>query len=423
MRQIVMRSATVTALCGLGVAAVGCDVSEAEAPIEIISVETGVGIPACEPERAGERTAASGPVVIRGGLPAPCRVVAVRQVQMLKPSATGKRPDPSWNSIARASDGRMYTPATLASGPGMVLEWSADGMFLESLGSPGSGPGELSGKGLPRVFVGPADSIYVRDGVKWTVFGPDHSYGRTITSPAIQGIPRHLHILRDGRFLSTGRVGGAPTDQWFHIFDPEGYVVQSFGSVDSGDAETTGMLPPRPSAYDGDTTFWAALPVQSTGELVLEQWSINGHSGKVIRREADWIHAEVVRGGQQLPDVRILHLDEHGRLWIVVLVEDAEGRSIEQERAPDEAASELYDIRYEVLDPQRGMVLASGRLDNLPGEDERDVPPIASFIAGRAASYRPLPDSLGSFSIEFFELRLAPRNFRTLEEVTGTPES
>jgi hypothetical protein len=68
--------------------------------------------------------------------------------------------------------------------------------------------------------------------------------------------------------------------------------------------------------------------------------------------------------------------------------------------AEAQALATQFDLRYEVIDPVAGRVLASGVLD-----DGR-YSPLYHFVSGTNISYRPVFDSDELASLEFFDLKL-----------------
>jgi hypothetical protein len=383
-------------------AAGGCTEAERPTrPVEIVDSGTRpVPCVALEQAQAGAQT---GEVRIEHTPNPPCRAVARRTGVALRPSADGSRPDPSWTSVVRDSRGRFYTAATGATGEGTFLAWNADGSFLQSIGRPGQGPGELLGRGLPTLFTGPGDSVFVREGMRWLVFGPEFAFGRLFVADGIVGRRGSTHVAADGRIVSTAPSGG--DGFWFHVTASGDRAANAFGPI--GDAAGGVIRRPeeRMSAYAGGRTFWVAPPPGAPDGYVLEEWTLDGEQVRTVRREAPWFVSDL-EGRPALPLVTALHIDDRGLLWTTIVVKDARWRELQPGEDEDALMTELYDLRYDVLDPDAGKVLASGVIDVLPGEDERNTPPVGLFVPGTALSYVPQSDSLDFQTIEFFELLL-----------------
>jgi hypothetical protein len=336
-----------------------------------------------------------------------CRVVAVQNGITLRPSSDASRPDPSWTSVVRDSRGIIYTAATAATGKGTFLAWSTKGSFLASVGRLGEGPGELLGKGLPTLFIAAADSVYVREGPRWSVFDPDFRFARLILTPAALGKAYATHITEDGGFLSTGPVPNGDRGYWFHVADAQGRLIRSFGRL----ADQQGSGAPQPILERASTyrarRFWVAPPPGAPGGYVLEEWHLNGRLLGRLSRADVWNGSSEAEGARRLP-LFWIHADDKHRLWVMILIKDRRWRRLAPGEREDDFATELYDLRYEVIDPDAGTLLAAGVIDEMPAEDERDWPPIGQFIAGTSISYRPVVDSVGFQTIEFAFLRLVP---------------
>jgi hypothetical protein len=214
---------------------------------------------------------------------------------------------------------------------------------------------------------------------------------------------RNVRVLDDGGFLLNASIVGAP-GSIFHVFDADGQRTRSFG--DRGSAPAS-----RSIAYGGRETFWAAPPSGAPNGYVLEEWSLKGERARTLVLNPDWLRRSVESGKKSgtraLPEFQI-HVDESGLIWVRVITKDARWRPLRPGESEDEMETQLYDWRYEVIDPDAGIVLASGVEDEMPGEDGL-APPLVLFVPRTSKSYRPLADSLGLESIEFFDARLTAR--------------
>lgn len=391
----------------------GCDGSHRPTPIPVVDAADVIGS-ACVPEDAAGGELGQ-TVEIEADPGRLCRVVAVRVAELM-PSADGSHPDPYMFSVARDRRGIIYTAATQASAPGSILIWGPDGSFRDSFGRPGEGPGELLGRSPGRVFIGRGDSVFVREAGRISVFGPDGGFGRVVMNPVIGRDYGHLELTEQGLFLSSGPVPGADPSYWFHVADAEGEWVRSFGAIDENSLppldRDRGRVPSRAIAYVGDGRFWAAPPPGAPAGYLLEEWTIDGELIRRFRRDASWMEGgeSSTTRGPLLPTFRVV-ADRDGLLWVTAVVKDPRWRPMDADelRAAEENSeimSELYDIRYEVIDPSSGILLASGLIDVFPGEDESDHPPIFRILPRASISYRPRPADLGFMYLEFFRLQL-----------------
>lgn len=339
----------------------------------------------------------------------PCRVVAVQLPLQLRPSLDGTRPDPFWYTLAEDSQGRIYSGGTPQTGHSTVLVWTPDGQFEGTLGRPGQGPGELSVRGILGLFaVGRGDSLFVKDDARWSVFDGSHRFARVISGAAIRVRDgrRSTRLLPTGEFLIAEPASGGAADRWFHIADAEGNWLRSFGPKQAS-SSPQGRY--RALAFDGDSTFWAAPPNGAPDGYVLEQWTTGGRLLRTIGRDVGWLEdARVDQPGQQpLPVFDRLILDDRGLLWIAMAVKDPRwvptppdqplsARALEHER---------LDVRYEVIDPVRGRVLASGWV-----ERPDSAAPLVPVFPGSRLEYARVTDSLGLETLQFYELFLLPQD-------------
>ena len=338
----------------------------------------------------------------------PCRVVAVESPLQLRPSLDGTRPDPFWYTLARDSQGRIYSGGTPQTGHGTVLVWTPDGQFEGTLGRPGQGPGELSARGiLGHIAVGRGDSLFVKDDARWSVFDGSHRFARVVSGPAIRVRygRQSTRLLPTGEFLIAEPASGGAADRWFHIADAEGNWVRSFGPKQ---ASSLPEGPYRALAFDGDSTFWAAPPNGAPDGYVLEQWTTGGRLLRTITRDVGWLEdarADHQPGQQPLPSFNHLILDDRGLLWVAMAVKDPRWVPTPPETplGAQTPEHELYDVRYEVIDPVRGRVLTSGWV-----ERPDSAGPLVPVFPGSRLEYARVTDSLGLETLQFYELVLVP---------------
>jgi hypothetical protein len=339
---------------------------------------------------------------------APCVIRAIDVGVRLNSSSDGSWPDPASQSVVRMSTGRLPTSSQPANNrtSGVLLAWSQNGQFEQSIGKPGPGPGEFFGRGILTMLVDRSDTVLVLDGAfRLSIFSPDLSFVRVGNAPALSPRPQTIHALADGAILSTGPVFNGAPDKWFHITGRDGRIRQSFGNASQPGlrhGEYSG-LPPRRSAYLAGDTFWVA-PVDG-GEYVLEQWNLQGRRVRTLRRAAAWHKPdkEPDRFGRRFPQTLRFHVDADGLLWLTILVKDRRWYpvgSYDEEVANLEI---LYDQHFEVIDPKSNQVVVSGVLDHGVGS------PLANFIPQSNFSYRSRTDSLGFVSIQLFRLELAAK--------------
>jgi hypothetical protein len=332
----------------------------------------------------------------------PCDIIALDLSVQLGPAEDGSHPDPSalLHSIAMDRRGRIFTSA--AYDP-VVLVWDSTGRFVTALGKVGQGPGEFARRSL-LLMTTQADSLIVRDGAgRWLVFDPDLQFTRLFAAAGMPGLT--AHVTEAGHLLfSTPVPGGAPNGV-FHLSDGEARLLRSV----EGDRGTVGrsLRAPRVSAYAGGGEVWVA-PAKGSGRgYVLERWTVDGELLQVLKRPLPWLPLDGYADDPSIPDFKFLNVDEVGLLWVAVAVKDPRWTPPYPGMHPDENASERYDLRLEVIDPEAGEVLASVRID---GEGPNGgVPPVYPVGRGSRRSVGLKIDVLGRATLRLHELHLVRR--------------
>jgi len=383
------------ALIGLAVT-VGCEPRQTSLSMWRPPAEAGSAEP-CGATAARGHSSDTAVVVLEVQEPL-CDLVA-EPVVTLDPMTDGSRPDPGRKVVA-TSDDRYFT--TSRAGP-QILEWGSDGTYVRSVGRAGEGPGELSPRGAPKLFLDDQDSLFVLDGsTRWSVFDPGLTYVRSFLGSRTTGQTSAIHFVPGRGILSTACLpaGGEPAGRPFHWTDRDGRLEYSFG-------EYRVPPPPRPVQASAMTEdgFWVTPPSAGRLGLVLEHWTYEGEKTRTLERRVSWLPPdgyEARPGEPPLPEFERIHIDPDGLLWVTLAVRDPRWR----ETTPSERsklASQLYDGRLEVIDPRAGVVVASYRYD---GPDEEPSP--IRFLRGRRA-YRLVSDSLGLTSVEVVNVSLASR--------------
>lgn len=356
---------------------------------EIHIVDDGDGLPACSwtshtnAERHG----------IRVDQQAACSVVA-RKVTSLTPDSSGSRPDPHYASMARDSEGNFYTGSR--SGSNVLLRWSAEGALIATIGSPGQGPGEFDDD--PRVWIDQNDTIIANAAGRISIFDPAGNFVRALPASSIGRFNSSTHILDTGDFLTSAPVVGGDRSHLFHVTDPNGRIVRSFGPNPAGETGAPLHGGIVPSGYAGGTTVWTAIPGESG--YVLQEWDLDGRLSRTVRRDARWFQPDEDTGS---PFIHVFK-DPSGLLWIVSKVKDPRWRRIDDPRDLERLNAELYDLYLDVVDPRLERLVATHRLD------DGSYSPVFQFVPRSGVlTYRPRFDAAGLATIEIFEMRLVPR--------------
>jgi len=328
-----------------------------------------------------------------------CDLRAVH-IATLMPSLEGSHPDPG-DQVLLTQSGRYLTNSATHL---QVLEWDSQGNFVRAVGQRGEGPGEFSGPGRIRLFLSPGDSLFVRDGgSRWTVFDPDLNFVRTFPGAAIGQSPRSVHVLGRG-LLTTGDLVRERTDFSFHLADGTGSQVRHFGPPPL----RTGSRWYRTSALADPSSFWALPPFGEAAQgLRIEKWNLEGGLLRVLHRDAQWMPdgnygPSTDTTEPTLPQYSSITVDERGLIWITVVVRSPGWWVVASNQERQDRRADLYNVRTEVIDPNRGLVVASF-LWSSPVESPN---PFYSQISGSLRGYRSIDDSNGLTSVEIFDLHL-----------------
>jgi hypothetical protein len=329
-------------------------------------------------------TAHAQPETVLAG-PASCREcrVELEQIVVLGDSIG---PGMLQEQSVLATDGRGRFYVTSPDDPTIAV-FDGGGRFLRRVGRRGQGPGEFTMR--PTMLFGLRDTLYAITGGtrRMTVFSPEYEVVRTGTlSHSFSTAVR----LQDGRFLLAGVSPQAETmGNPLHLVDHEGASVLSFGATPGARDLAGADRPVRPGrvsrAVVRDAARRIAPPVGPTvwmaklDEYVLEQWNLEGRKLAQITRQVSWFPPNVqlppnATGATHRlpPELQSLSEDKAGFLWTLSTVPDGAWRPrtfpdhpTGGTYTPDSLRHKLSDSVIEVLDPARGVVLATRTFDTL----------------------------------------------------------
>ena len=341
----------------------------------------------CEARPDG--TASSDPVktvILSAADGYPCSIRFEPTGVVLQSDSAGSVPDPG-AQISRGPDGRFVTSDPHG---GSVHAWSADGVFLRTIGRRGRGPGELGSGAYPivddRGFVHVIDLSQGR----WNRYTPDGTFISSGTSPFFgRASTGESEIIGIDSLLTASPPPAA--ENQFHILDGDGHVVRAFGELPAGPGSRT-----RAIAITSNRTFWAA-PRQHTPEYVLEEWTFDGTLVRRLERQVPWFTAITKRklpdseeGPTPLPVNIRLSAGPAGRLIVTIF---------------SNGISEPLNRWYEVIDPSIPAVLAS---THRPPSDESL--PVFDVAPGSALGWRKMVAESGLEKLEIVRYRLDPSN-------------
>lgn len=258
-------------------------------------------------------------------------------------------------------------------GSGTLSVYSAAGTFSRTVGRRGQGPGEF--QSILALKLGRNDTLHVFDAGngRRSVYTPDFRLVRTTRLP--NSFVRNQVVLLGGdrvvvnATIRTQERVGLP----LHLVDADLGIVRSFGSP-----ERTAIVR-RSSTADSRVLVPSASGALWSAELPryrIERWSESGRLELLLEKQTDWPASAPPDGSpdefKPRPEVRALWDDGVGRLWVFVLVADANWRGGLEPLTRDGVTigfqvgdpGRLFDTIVDVIDTSTGQLVASRRLDS-----------------------------------------------------------
>lgn len=321
------------------------------------------------------------PVVVSSEVVCPaCRILLDTAAILLYPEGIGLAPE------RLSADAGGHFHAVYAEAPRRIHRHDRSGVPVAFLGEMG---GELGRFGefpdAPRP--GPGDSLHIHDrrnsrvvvvsptgsGTRAAPFGP---FGEVV------GVAEFL-VASDGEWLAFGS-SGEPSSRWSALVtDRNGMLLRSFA------VPTPGAWGHLRVAAAADGTFWVALE----HPYRIARWDLDGQRRGEFIRTADWFPTHRKEsllsdsvGGELPSHIAGIWEDAHGLLWILSYVPDNRWiqapRRERLGRLKNNASVAIrrggYDMAIEVIDPDRGHLIASERF---PGPER--FPSRANRVLGR----------------------------------------
>ena len=273
--------------------------------------------------------------------------------------------------------GRLYTPNCSDDG---VLVFSLDGRFIETIGSPGQGPGEF--RDIRDLHVDAEGALWVIDVGYVHLFEPDGELRRSIRFPGgVLALPDIFHPISDGRILvrevdpmTRGLLGDRTGP--VHLLEDWTEVGRAFGDPARHSRERcrTCGFPQIAVAPDG-----GALWLLARDEYRIERHSLpDGGSPRVIEVSSIWFdEADVAprvtpaRDTVPRPWRYDIAVDADERLWVAGMKPAPGWRPVDQPRGlwtaedgirirEEMAAQSIFVV--EAIDARSGEVLARREL-------------------------------------------------------------
>jgi hypothetical protein len=288
---------------------------------------------------------------------------------------------------ARTADGEYVVAGT--AGLDGVLVYGRDGRCQRLIGRLGEGPGEL--RQVTGVRSMPGDSIMVLQIGRATVYDLAGNYARSASTGPLRASSA-VSVGPDGRILygswisTTERAG-----LQFHLFDPAFESIRSFGAVPPAMQAACRRCATHATAWSRarPSHFWSLSP----NAYEIKLWH---ESGRLVQRlpvSSAWFEpwdsdpdppattGPLTRDRTARPPVRPnsrlvrISEDSAGLLWVTGYVPTANWTPppppppLGAPRDPDamhrmlEQSRRSWDTIIEVIDPLRGVILASRRFE------------------------------------------------------------
>ncbi len=263
-------------------------------------------------------------------------------------------------SAGRLSTGEYVVSAVV--GGGEIQVYDPEGKVVRLIGRKGEGPGELGTR--VRLAVGPKDTLYVLDDgqARLSVFSASGEFVRSFLVP---DQVRSFALLNNGDLLFS-RTSSGLEGMHFYLYGPQGEERGRFERValDTREVDDRIVAPANP---DG---FWTA----SIWRHEFRRWGGAGSLEHTVTANVEWFPPDgrYVEGMPfSVPTAPVLSYlwdDGHGRIWAFSIVPDASWEPGIPLTPFYEWTRRTFDTIIEVIDLDRGLVVAAGRYDQMFGK-------------------------------------------------------
>jgi hypothetical protein len=271
------------------------------------------------------------------------------------------------------SRGRVYVTWQLMrpGGTRLAAVFDSTGRFIREIGQRGTGPGEFNHPITLNVDAHGQLYIWEFDR-RTTVLDSEYRFVRQFTQPAATNL-----ILPDGRHLVNLRArDGANTLHPITVLDSLGNVIDAIGGTPLMPADTGEWRSVRLVAPGRDGTIW----FQYVDRYRIEQWTADGKLMQTFTRRPEWwaepiaTRSEGGDGDEPTPVARGMRDDGAGRLWVMINLAKKDWRKAlgpprlvarSGARYTITSRPALYDTVIDVIDVERGTLLASQRFPEM----------------------------------------------------------
>ncbi len=301
-------------------------------------------------------------VAVRDDQPS-CQIELETAVRLVPP---GMEPDMLAGSLlSRREDGVLVSSLV---GENALAVWDSTGRFVRRVGRSGAGPGEFASGIQPGFSSG--DTLYVIDNSQQlSVFDSDFRFVRRTLQPHAHRPPNYWFVADDGRRF----VSPPPAETLTHHVaevDAAGVVRRLLVPTAPGTTGASLAGVERLLAYGGGETFWLGPAPEPKQQYQVQEWSLDGVLERTITREAAWFVPHIP--GQDPSTVNppstyfaLLQIDDNGMLHTAIRLTDPKSALARPRGARKLSISERFDVRWEILDPRSGTLLASRLFDDV----------------------------------------------------------
>ena len=261
---------------------------------------------------------------------------------------------------------RIYASAVAFRGP--VAVYDRVGKQIGQIGRAGKGPGEFSSLAILRSGFG--DTIYVFDQLNRR-YSTMLTSGKYISSHSFRGDLHDVVYLTGGVFVLQSNIRNRDFVAVPLQIVRKDSVLAAFDGPDSeyivSDVFTLGRVLSR--GLDANS-FWAAR----MNRYELQMWSAGPRLHSVVSRRASWFKPWDGNAGNPFekrtsPILNGIWVDQNRRVWTMTMVPDrrwAKSNYVSgtERRISADERKKLYDTIVEVIDVEKGVVLARQRFEH-----------------------------------------------------------
>lgn len=365
--------------------------SSAHIPVRLV-VLLGLGL------MAGPGASRAQTLTISGG--ATCPDCTIQRVHVASVGDTTGPLILSSQTHFMGGEGDEFYVFTTAS-PGVLIEITGDGEFVETHGRLGRGPGEYTRpvQAIPRGSG--SRQIVDANQRRWTLLD---AAGEVAAVGNLAFYFHHYVLLADGTLVANGTLQTRSAIGYpLHILNDSLRPVRSFAAGEPAYDPRRSYLQRRVLTGSHDGGFWSARG----NDFELQKWTATIEPAGTVRRSVDWFETWTDIGTiphLAPPKSRLewMYEDDPNTMWVVAHVADANWERVGDPGhvpAVDSDNNRFYDSIVEVWDLEAGRVIAQARYDEY----------LFGFRNGQAFVYTAREDEIGNPFYDIWRFRLSRR--------------